>query len=366
MNRNWLQKDFYRLLDVDKGADQATIKKSYRRLAQKLHPDANPGDTKAADRFKEVSEAYSVLSDPERRKEYDQVRSLGAGAFNTSAGGPGPFGNQQVRIEDLLGDIGGIGDLFRFGGGRRGPQRGSDISTALDLSFEESVKGTTASVRIEKPDACRRCGGRGAEPGTSFDVCSGCGGTGTVASNQGFFSFTNPCPGCNGSGRTMDTPCASCRGSGQGRSTRTLKVRIPPGVKDRNSIRLRGRGSPGLRGGPPGDLLVEVHVADHPTFSRNGDDLLLKLPVTFTEAALGAKVRVPTLNGPVTLKIPPGTSSGRTFRVRKEGVRRDRGRPGDLLVTVQVAVPPKLSKDARKMLEEFRERYETENPRDNL
>ena len=367
MNRNWLEKDFYRLLEVNKDADQAAIKQAYRRLAQKLHPDANPDDDKATERFKEVSEAYSVLSDPERREEYDQVRSMGAGAFRGSTGGSGPFGGgQQVRFEDLLGGIGGVGDLFGFGAGRRGPQRGSDVSATLDMTFEESVRGTTASVRIENPDACSRCGGGGAEPGTSFDVCPGCGGTGTVASNQGFFSFTNPCPQCSGSGRMLDSPCVKCRGSGQERSARTVKVRIPPGVKDGNTIRLRGRGSPGARGGPPGDLLVRVRVAAHPVFSRSGDDLLLKLPVTFTEAALGAKVEVPTLNGPVTLKIPAGTSSGRTFRVRKEGVRRNRGRPGDLLVTVQVTVPPRLPRDARKMLEEFRNRYETENPRDNL
>ena len=367
MNRNWLEKDFYRLLEVDKDADQAEIKKSYRRLAQKLHPDANPDDDKAADRFKEVSEAYSVLSDPERRKEYDQVRSMGAGPFRRATGGQGPFGGgQQVRIEDLLGGAGGIGDLFGFGGGRRGPQRGSDVSATLDMTFEEAVKGTTASVRIESPDACSRCGGGGAEPGTSFDVCPGCGGTGTVASNQGFFSFTNPCPQCGGSGRTLDSPCLKCRGSGDERSARTIKVRIPPGVKDGNTIRLRGRGSPGARGGPPGDLLVRVRVATHPLYSRRGNDLLLTLPVSFTEAALGAKVEVPTLNGSVTLKVPAGTSSGRIFRVRKEGVRRERGRPGDLLVTVQVTVPPKLPRDARKMLEEFRNLYETENPRDNL
>lgn len=367
MNRNWLEKDFYRLLEVDKDADQAAVKKSYRRLAQKLHPDANHDDPKAAERFKEVSEAYSVLSDPERRREYDQVRTMGAGAFGGSTGGSGPFGGgRQVRVEDLLGGIGGIGDLFGFGSGRRGPQRGADVSTTLDMTFKEAVKGTTASVRIESPDTCNRCGGGGAEPGTSFDVCSGCGGTGTVASNQGFFSFTNPCPQCGGAGRTVDSPCIGCGGSGQERSARTIKVRIPPGVKDGNTIRLRGRGSPGARGGPPGDLLVHVRVATHPLFTRRGDDLLLKLPVTFTEVALGAKVEVPTLNGTVTLKIPAGTSSGRTFRVRKEGVRRERGRPGDLLVTVQVAVPPKLPRAARKMLEQFRDLYETENPRDNL
>ena len=363
MNRNWLRKDFYRLLGVDKDADQATIKKSYRRLAQQLHPDANPDDATAAERFKEVSEAYSILSDADRRKEYDQVRSMGTRGFG---GRSGPFGGGQVRFEDLLGGVGGLGDLFRFGGGRSGPSRGSDVSTTLDLAFDEAIKGTTATVTVESPQECSRCGGGGAEPGTSIDVCAHCGGTGTVASNQGFFSFANPCPKCGGSGRMVDAPCMRCRGSGQEGNVRTIKVRIPPGVKDGNTIRLRGRGSPGLRNGPAGDLLVRLQVTAHPHFSRRGDDLVLKLPVTFSEAALGAKVKVPTLNGSVTLRIPAGTPSGKTFRVRKEGVRRDRGHPGDLLVTVQVTVPPRLSKDARKMLEEFRNLYETENPRDNL
>ncbi len=364
MNRDWLNKDFYRLLEVGKQADQATIKKSYRRLAQKLHPDANPDDDAAAERFKEVSEAYSVLSDPDRRKEYDQVRLLGSRGFG---GRSGTFGGGQVRFEDILGGVGGgLGGLFGFGGNRSGPQRGSDVSATLDLTFEESVRGTTAAVTIESPATCSRCGGGGAEPGTSIDVCSACGGTGTVASNQGFFSFTNPCRTCQGSGRQMESPCRNCRGSGQDRAARTLRVRIPPGVKDGNTIKLRGRGSSGVRGGPPGDVLVQIRVGSHPLFTRRDDDLAMKLPITFTEAALGARVQVPTLDGKVTLKIPAGTSSGRTFRVRKEGVRRPRSRPGDLLVTVQVAVPPRLPRDARKMLEEFRERYETENPRDNL
>ena len=245
MNRNWLQKDFYRLLEVDKDADQAAIKMSYRRLAQKLHPDANPDDPAAGERFKEVSEAYSVLSDPARRKEYDQVRSMGAGGFGgrsgTTAGG-------QVRIEDLLGGAGGLGDLFGFGRGRGGPHRGSDVSAMLDLTFEEAVRGTTTAVTIDSAVGCSRCGGGGAEPGTSIDVCAGCGGTGTVASNQGFFSFTNPCPQCSGSGRLVDSPCVTCHGVGQERRSRTIKVRIPPGVKDGNTIRLRSRGSPRVPG----------------------------------------------------------------------------------------------------------------------
>lgn len=363
MNRDWLEKDFYRLLEVGKDADQATIKKAYRRLAQKLHPDANPDDPNAAERFKGVSEAYSVLSDADRRREYDQVRSMGAQGFGP---GGGPFAGGQVRIEDLFGGAGGIGDLFNFSRGRRGPQRGADMSATLDLTFEESIRGTTSPVAVQGAVQCGRCSGSGGEPGTTVDVCGNCGGTGTVASNQGFFSFTNPCPVCGGAGRNVESHCRQCGGSGQEVRARTIKVRIPPGIKDGSTIRLRGRGAPGPRGGPPGDLLVKVSVGQHPVFSRKGDNLTMQLPITFTEAALGAKVRVMTLNGPVTLKIPAGTPSGKTFRIRKEGVRRDKGRPGDLLVTAQVTVPEKLPRDARKLLEEFKDKYETADPRAHL
>lgn len=363
MNRDWLEKDFYRLLEVGKDADQATIKKAYRRLAQKLHPDANPDDPNAAERFKGVSEAYSVLSDADRRREYDQVRSMGAQGFGP---GGGPFAGGQVRIEDLFGGAGGIGDLFNFSRGHRGPQRGADMSATLDLTFEESIRGTTSPVAVQGAVQCGRCSGSGGEPGTTVDVCGNCGGTGTVASNQGFFSFTNPCPVCGGAGRNVESHCRQCGGSGQEVRARTIKVRIPPGIKDGSTIRLRGRGAPGPRGGPPGDLLVRVRVGRHPVFSRKGDNLTMQLPITFTEAALGAKVRVMTLNGPVTLKIPAGTPSGKTFRIRKEGVRRGSGRPGDLLVTAQVTVPEKLPRDARKLLEEFKDKYETADPRAHL
>ena len=370
MNRDWLDKDFYKLIGVPKGASDDEIKKAYRKLARKLHPDANPGDDAASERFKEVSEAYSVLSDSEKRKEYDQVRSLGPGGFG-GGGGANPFGagGQNVRIEDLFGGAGtNIGDLFGFGGGgrRSGPQRGSDVGALLDLSFEHSIRGTTTNVRIDGDAPCSRCRGNGAEPGTAIEVCGTCGGSGNVASNQGFFSFTNPCPTCRGTGRQISTPCAQCKGAGTERRSRTIKVKIPAGVKDGGTIRLRGKGTPGLRGGPAGDLLVKMRIGRHAIFRRKGDDVTLKLPVAFTEATLGAKVEVPTLNGPVTLKIPSGTPSGKTFRIRKEGVQRERGRPGDLLVTVEVTVPEKLSKPAKKMLEEFRELYENEDPRSNL
>ena len=272
MNRDWLEKDFYRLLEVGADADRTTIKKAYRRLAQKLHPDANPDDPNAAERFKQVSEAYSVLSDDERRREYDQVRSMRAQGFGAGGFGPGGggFAGGQVRIEDLLSGVGGIGELFNFGRGARGPQRGADLSATLDLTFEQSVRGATRPVSVSGASQCGGCSGSGAEPGTAVDVCGNCGGTGTVASNQGFFSFTNPCPVCGGGGRSVESPCVRCDGSGQEISGRTIRVRIPPGVKDGNTIRLRGRGAPGPRGGPPGDLLVRLRVGSHPRFSRKG------------------------------------------------------------------------------------------------
>lgn len=368
MNRDWLEKDFYKTLEVSRGAKDDEIKKSYRKLAQKLHPDANPDDAGASERFKEVSEAYAVLSDSEKRKEYDQVSAMGGGPFRAGGGFGGARG-QQVRIEDLLGGVGGnLGDLFGFGGAASGlsPRRGADVAASLKLSFEDSIRGTTTLLSLDGDASCGRCRGNGAEPGTSIDVCPTCAGTGTVASNQGVFSFTNPCPQCRGSGRIVMTPCAKCKGTGTERRTRTIKVRIPAGVKDGGTIRLRGKGAPGMRGGPAGDLLVRLRIDRHPIFARRGDDLTLRLPVSFTEAALGAKVAVPTLNGPVTLKVPAGTPSGKTFRIRKEGVQRDRGRPGDLLVTVEVTVPNKLPKNAKKMLEEFRDLYETDDPRSNL
>ncbi|MDE0643032.1 MAG: molecular chaperone DnaJ [bacterium] len=368
MNRDWLEKDFYLLLGVAQDADQPAIKKAFRRMARELHPDANPDNPNATERFQEVSEAYEVLSDPERRAAYDQVRSLGApsgGGFGSGAGGG--FGGGSVRFEDLLGGAGGgIRDFINFGRGGGGAQRGANQFTTLDLTFEQAIKGTTQTVTVSGAGRCEKCSGSGAEPGTRVDVCASCGGTGTVAANQGVFSFTNPCGVCGGSGRNIETPCSRCQGSGQKNRTRTIKARIPPGVRDGNIVRLRGRGSPGRGGGAPGDLLVKVRVGFHPVFSRKDDNLTMQLPISFTEAALGARVNVPTLNGTVTLKIPAGTSSGRTFRIRKEGVQRGAGRQGDLLVTVNVAVPERLSRQAKKLLEEYRQKYEKTDLRAHL
>ncbi len=377
MNRDWVDKDFYKVLGVSPDASADEIKRAYRKLAQKYHPDANPNDPSAEEKFKDISEAYATLSDPEQRKEYDEVRRLvETGGFSGFGGGPGGFGGQRVRVEDLsdlLGGLGGLGDLFGFGGagmrgraGRAGPSRGADLTADLYLSFEDAVRGATTTVSVRGEAPCSRCGGSGAEPGTTVQVCPTCGGSGVVAQNQGLFSFTQPCPQCHGSGRLIETPCSQCRGTGTEVRTRNIKVKIPAGVKDGATIRLRGKGAPGRNGGPPGDLLVHVRVGTHPLFGRKGNNLTITVPITFTEAALGTKVEVPTLDGkPVTLKIPAGTPSGKTFRVRGRGVHPAKGKPGDLLVKVEVVVPRKLSKDEKKLLEQLAT-YETADVRSHL
>ena len=369
MNRDWVDKDFYQTLGVSKDADEKEIKKSYRKLAQEHHPDANPDDKAAEEKFKDISEAYATLSDPEKRKEYDEFRRLvDSGAFRGGTGGfaGGPFGGQQVRVEDLGDIFGGLGDLF--GGGRRsatGPQRGADTTADLRLSFEDAVRGVTTSVSVRGDATCHHCRGTGGEPGTSVRVCATCGGAGTIAQNQGFFSFTQPCPECNGSGRLVDEPCSVCRGRGTEVRTRNVNVKIPAGVRGGATIRVPGKGGPGRNGGPAGDLLVKVHVSKHPLFSRRGNDLTIKVPITFTEAALGATIEVPTLDGPVNVKVPAGTRSGKTFRVRGKGVP-NRGRGGNLLVTVEVVVPSRLPKEAKRILADFQTEYEKEDPRQHL
>jgi molecular chaperone DnaJ len=378
MNRDWVEKDFYKTLGVSKDASAEEIKKAYRKLAQKYHPDSNPGDQEAEEKFKEVSEAYATLSKPDQRKEYDQVRRVASqGGFTgfgagQPGGGFGGFGGQQVRVEDLediLGGFGGLGDLFGFsggGGGRsRGPARGADLQTELSISFDDAAQGVTTGVRVEGAARCSHCGGSGAEPGTNVATCPTCGGRGTVAQNQGFFSFSQPCPQCRGSGKLIDTPCSVCRGSGTENRSRTVKLRVPAGVKNGSTLRLRGKGAPGANGGPAGDLLVRVRVAPSKKFGRKGNDLTLKVPITYSEAALGTKIDVPTLNGGVKVKIPSGTPSGKTFRVSGKGIKPERGRAGDLLVTVEVAVPQKMSKEEKKLIEELAG-YETEDVRAHL
>jgi molecular chaperone DnaJ len=376
VKREWFEKDYYQVLGVAKNASQPEIKKAYRKLAQKYHPDANPGDTSAEDRFKEISAAYDVVGDEEKRKSYDQVREMaasGVGGGFPGGGFPGGGfpGGGRVRVEDL-GDLGDLGDLFgglfggtrRGGGGGRRAQRGADLETEVRLSFADAMAGTTVPVRIDGPAPCPRCGGSGAEPGTSVTTCPQCGGSGQVQVNQGLFAVAQTCPTCHGSGRVVQTPCTECHGSGSVRQTRSFQVKIPAGVKDGARIRLAGRGEPGGPGGAPGDLFVAVRVARHPIFSRKGNDLTLQLPVTFAEAALGANVSVPTLNGQVTLKVPGGTQNGRTFRIRGKGVPR-KGGHGDLLVTVQVDVPKRLSREEKQLLKQLQE-IEKESPRRRL
>lgn len=376
MNRDWVEKDFYKVLGVSKTASADEIKKAYRKLAQKYHPDANQGDKAAEEKFKDISEANATLSNKEQREEYDQVRQMvdsgGFRGFGAPGGGGFGGGGQRIRMEDLSdllgGAGGGLGDLFGFGGRTQsGPQRGADLATELHLSFEDAIAGVTTSVRVQGEASCRTCHGSGAEPGTSVETCRVCGGSGITAQSQGFFSMTQPCRNCAGSGRVVQQPCHTCGGRGSEMRSRTLNVKIPAGVRDGATIRLKGKGSPGRNGGPAGDLLVKTHVAAHPIFKRKGDDITVRLPITFTEAALGAQIDVPTLDGAVRLKVPAGTRSGKTFRVRGRGVLRPRGRKGDLLATVEVVVPTKLSRDAKKALQDFHDQFETdENPRAHL
>ena len=358
MNRDWVDKDFYQTLGVAAGASADEIKKAYRKLAQKFHPDANPGDQSAEERFKQISEAYGVLSDSEQRKEYDELRRLvESGAYrNYGNGGRGGFGGgQRVRVEDLGDILGGFGDLFGFGGsrGRAGPQKGADSTADLTISFDEAVAGMVTTLDLRGQSPCSRCGGSGAEPGTPIDVCPSCGGDGVIASNQGVFSFSQPCPTCGGSGRRIVTPCSQCRGQGTEVRSRSIKVKIPAGIKDGATIRLPGRGGPGANGGPMGDLLVKVHVSSHRLFTRKGDDLHLTVPISFTEAALGTKVEVPTLEGKVTIRVPAGTSNGKVFRVRGKGVSSGKRGAGDLYARVEVVVPAKLSGEEKKLLEQL-------------
>jgi molecular chaperone DnaJ len=373
IRREWFDKDYYAVLGVPKNASAAEIKKAYRKLAQQHHPDTNPGNDAAEDRFKEISAAYDVLGDEDKRKSYDRVREMSAGGFGPAggAGGPGTAGwPGGVRYEQV--DVGDIGDLFggMFGGGaRRGrtqqrPQRGADLETTVRVSFEDAMRGTAVPVRITGPATCRTCHGTGAEPGTSPITCPQCGGVGSVSVNQGFFSMAQPCPRCHGSGRIVEHPCPTCHGSGTERRTRRFNVKIPAGVKDGARIKLAGRGEPGQPGAPAGDLFVKVEVGPHELFGRKGDDLTLDLPVTYPEAALGAQIPVPTLNGPVTLKVPAGTPAGKTFRIRGKGAPK-RGGHGDLLVTTKVDVPSKLSREEKELLRKLKESAK-QNPRARL
>lgn len=367
--REWFEKDYYAVLGVSPGASAKDIAREYRKLAKQYHPDANPNDASAEERFKEVSAANEVLGDPDKRKEYDGVRDMVAhgmrpdGGAGAGAGGPGGFGG---GLGDLLGNLFGSGGDRRRGRAPAGPQRGADLESELRLDFLDAVHGITASVGITSDAACSRCGGNGAEPGTLPTMCPNCGGSGAVAVDQGPFSFSQVCPRCGGRGQVIEHECKKCKGSGVERRRRDVKVRIPPGVRGGQRIRVKGRGGAGRNGGPPGDLYVVAHVDAHPVFGRAGaKNLTVNVPVTFAEAALGAQVKVPTLEAPVTVKVAPGTQPGTTVRVRGRGIKAAKGEPGDLLVTFEVAIPKQLSDEERAAVEALATTFD-DNPRARL
>jgi molecular chaperone DnaJ len=352
--REWLEKDYYQTLGVSSTATDKELTRAYRKLAKQYHPDTNPG---SEDKFKDISAAYDVLGDAAKRKEYDEVRRLGASGFPGGFGGPGG-GAGTFRVEDL-GDLGDLfGGLGGFGGGRRsrgpGPRRGADVEAELHLSFEDAVRGVTTSVNVNGEARCETCHGSGAAPGTHPVTCPTCHGTGALQDNQGLFSLSRVCPQCAGRGTVIETPCPTCRGTGVQRRTRSVKVRIPAGVEDGQRIRVKGRGAAGRANGPAGDLYVVVHVDSHPLFGRRGRNLTLNAPITFPEAALGTTITVPTLDDAVTLRVPAGTSSGQTFRVKGRGVpSAGRRGGGDLMVTVDVTVPKKLTDEQKAAVEEL-------------
>ena len=378
--KDYLENDYYKVLGVSATATQDEIKQAYRKLARQYHPDANKGDETAEEKFKEISEAYTVLSDEQKRKEYDEARSLFGGSYRPGGGtGTGGFdfgdlfgqgtgtgtstGAGGERLSDLFGGLFGQ----RGRGGATQARRGADVETEAKLTFDEAVHGITRSFRLSTETACGACRGTGAKAGSTPRVCPGCEGTGHKSRNLGGFSMSEPCPQCRGRGLVVDDPCLVCHGSGRGQSTRTVQARIPAGVGDGQRIRIKSKGAPGERGGPAGDLYVVVHVQAHQVFGKSGDNLTVTVPVTFPEATLGAEIRVPTLNGfPVTVKIPQGTPNGRTLRVRGKGAKRRDGTTGDLLVTVEVAVPQNLNGAAREALEAYRSATAEQNPRADL
>jgi len=366
--REWFEKDYYAVLGVASDASAKDITKAYRKLARQYHPDANPDDASAEERFKEVSAAYDVLGDETRRAEYDQVRALGPMGGFAGPGGPGGpgFGGPGFGGPGAGGpgagfsaeDLGGLfGNLFG-GGGRRGgagrgtgPQRGDDLEAELTLGFHDAVAGLTTTIQLTSDVACPVCAGSGSRPGSQPQVCGVCGGRGVNEDNQGFFSFTSPCVNCGGRGHLVVDPCTQCSGTGVVRQLRDVKVRIPAGVADGQRIKLKGRGGPGRNGGPPGDLYVLVHVTPDRLFGRSGRNLTITVPVTFAEATLGTTVKVPTpLGGTVTIRVPAGTPSGKVLRVKGRGVETRKG-TGDLLVTIEVDVPAELTDDQRAAVE---------------
>ena len=356
MQREWFEKDYYATLGVSKTATAKEITKEYRKLARKFHPDANPNNASAEERFKEVAAAYDVLGTDETRKEYDEVRRVGPSSFGHGGNSPGSFRFDGSNIgADGMGDL--LGQMF--GGGRRrnnngvGPQRGAEIEAALTLDFTDAACGLTTTLHLTSEAECSSCSGSGARAGTSAKQCPQCRGRGVVEDNQGPFAFSSPCPRCNGRTVVIETPCIGCRGTGVEMRAREVNVRIPAGVDDAQRIRLKGRGGPGRNGGPAGDLIVSCRVTPHAVFGRDSLQLTLRLPITFAEAVLGADIDVPTLDGSlVKLRLKPGTQSGSRHRIKGKGITAAKS-IGDLIVTVDVVVPTKLNDQQQQAVNDF-------------
>jgi len=347
------KRDFYEILGVNRDASEDDIKKAYRKLAMKYHPDRNPGDKVAEEKFKEANAAYEVLSDPQKRAAYDQYGH--AGIDPSAAAGSGAYAGGSFA--DAFGDI--FGEIF--GGGRRrerpdAPFRGSDLRYNLEITLEEAARGTTTKLRIPTAESCDSCHGSGSEPGHKAETCRTCGGAGVVRVSQGFFSLQQTCPTCHGRGKVVTHPCKACHGAGMRKTTKTLEVKIPAGVDSDDRIRLAGEGEPGTNGGPPGDLYVVLQIKPHPVFQRDAADLHCEMPISFSTAALGGEIEIPTLDGKAVLKIPPETQSGQVFRLKNKGIRPVRGSvTGDLYCHVQVETPVNLSARQKEILREFEE-----------
>ena len=346
------KRDYYEVLGLERNASDADVKKAYRRLAMKHHPDRNQGNTEAEQHFKEAKEAYEVLSDAQKRAAYDQFGHAGVDPSMGMGGGAGAAGG--ASFSDIFGDV--FGDIF--GGGRRGGGsqvfRGADRRYSLELKLEDAVSGTEVQIRVPTLVSCKTCSGSGAKPGSSPVSCTTCGGHGQVRMQQGFFSIQQTCPACHGSGKTITDPCADCQGQGRVRHTKTLSVRVPAGVDEGDQIRLAGEGEAGENGGPPGDLYVQIHLKPHAIFKRDGDDLYCDMPVSFTTAALGGELEIPTLSGRANLKIPAGTQSEKLFRLRGKGVRNVRsGHQGDLYCQLSIETPVNLTGEQKELLRQL-------------